>query len=128
MRPLLAVASLVILIGFTACTSAYSVYVDARPKESASAVSQRLGARYPSIGFRPAAPDPGSAEFLLGRWQSGLAQIAHAEREGVLWIWITPSPGSDTAAAIVDEVKKIVREEAPGASIRVVESRSPDLR
>jgi hypothetical protein len=129
MRQLLAVASVILLLGLTACTSAYSVFVDARPKESAASISQRLGVRYPSIGFERDSYAAASTQFSLGSWYSrGSAGIHHAEREGVLWIWITPPPGSDVAASIVEEVKRIISEIAPEVSVRIVESRSPDLR
>ena len=125
---LLAFAALLLALGFSGCTSAYSVFVDGRPDLGARELSDRIAKRYHAIGF-VLSPVVTNEEFPLGRWNSkGLGGIAHAEKDGALWIWITPPPGSDTASSIVEDVKKIVHEEAPRASVRVVESRSPDLR
>lgn len=112
------------------CISAFSVRVDARPSVDSVTLSHRLSAHYANLGYAPdTLSRPTKEVYTLGRWFSAKRGfIGHAEKEGVLSIWIAPRPQQDNASTVVEDLKKIIAEIAPTAVVTVREARSPDLR
>ena len=119
-----------LVLFLSGCISAFSVRVDARPAIDTAVLSQRLSAHYASLGYAPdTLSRPTKEEFTLGRWFSAKRGfIGHAEKNGVLSIWIAPRPQQDDASTVVEDLKKIISEIAPTAVVTAREARSPDLR
>ncbi|NDV61919.1 hypothetical protein G0Q06_05605 [Puniceicoccales bacterium CK1056] len=116
------------IILLSGCTSAYNIFIETKDNTPVSIMSERISKHYSDIGFSVSGKAD-STLFTLGQWYSkGHAGIHHAERENRLWIWIMPPPQSDSAIEILHDVQAIIDAEFPEANIRVVESRSPDLR